>query len=177
MKTKLVNRFTYIANLFRKNGKKANDIIDYAKLQNIPIYQRVFKDGSIGLKPQMKDDIFVLIHPDGSISRTERCTRKYNSRFGLGTLWKKVTTLFTGPLKEKIVTKERFYIDKHLEESAIREYNKGGPVLNSVTSYHNRKTKFPMTETGGNMHNFNIQKIKDEYGEFRMLYTENYPHT
>ena len=50
-------------------------------------------------------------------------------------------------------------------------------VLNSVISYRNRKTKFPMTDIGGNMHNFNISRVKDEYGEFSMLYTENYPHT
>lgn len=177
MKTKLVNNFTYIANHFRKNGKTANDIIDYAKVQNIPIYQRIFNDGSIGLKPQIKEDIFILIRPDGSVYRSERTTKRFDLRKGTATFWKKVRTLYNAGLKDQIVTRERFYIGSLLEETAKREYNKGGPVLNSVISYRNRKTKFPMTDIGGNMHNFNISRVKDEYGEFSMLYTENYPHT
>lgn len=177
MKTRRVNTFIYLTNYFRRNGKQANDIIDYAKIQNIPIYQRVFKDGSIGLKPQIKEDILVYIDTNGAIHKTERTTKKYNARKGITTLWKRVHTLFSAGLEEKIITKERFYLGNHLEETALREYKKGGPVSNSVISYKNRKTQFPQTSVGGNMHNFNIKKVKDEYGKFSMLYTENYPHS
>lgn len=176
MKTSKVTKITYLMNYFRKNGKTANEIIDYTNALNIPMWQRSFKDGSIGLKPETKEDIFLLINPEGNVYKIEHDVKKRNSRFGIATLSKKVRTLITSGLKEKVVTKERFYINNKLEETAVREYNKGGPVLNSVTSYHNRKTQFPMTSIGGNMHNFNISKVKDEYGEFSMLYTENYPH-
>ena len=175
-KTELAGKYTRFRNYFRKNGGIANRIIDEAQKENISLYQRVFKDGSIGLKPQMKTDEFVLIKPDGTICHTERESQKFNTRLGAKSWWRKICTHYKYHLREKVVTKERVYVGKHLEETAQREYNKGGPVLNSVMSFHNRKTQFPQTYIGGGMHNFNISKIKDEYGEFSMLYTENYPH-
>ena len=168
--TQKANNYTYFINKFRKNGKVANKFLDIAKKENYPIWQRVFKDGSIGLKPEIKgQDSFIFIKPDGSI------IKKANNY--IIKLWKRFSTYLNKGLIDKIITKERFYANNRLEEIGIREYNKGGPVLNTVTSYNNRMFKFPQTSTGKNMHNFNIKRVRDEYGEFHMQYNENYQYT
>ena len=89
--------------------------------------------------------------------------------------WARVVDYFySDGMKQKQTVKEKFYVGRHLDELANREYNIGGEVKNSVLSFYHRKSKFPQTRVGENMHNFNIIKYKDEFDGIE--YVENYLH-
>ena len=173
MKTHKVSKYTYLANKYRKNGKAANKIIDRA---TNAVYQRIFKDGTIALQTRHnRNDHLVLIKPNGEIIDKAMGHAKGELDGQPTKLWAKVVDYFySDGMKQKQTVKEKFYAGTHLDELANREYNIGREVKNSVLSFYRRKSEFPQTRVGKNMHNFTIMKYKDEYEG--MLYVENYPH-
>ena len=173
MRTYKVNKYTYLANKYRKNGKAANQVIDRASSD---IYQRIFKDGTIALQTRHnRNDHLVVIKPNGDIIDKALGHAKGELDGQPTKLWARVVDYFYADvMKQKQTVKEKFYVGRHLDELANREYNVGGEVKNSVFSFYRRKSKFPQTRVGGNMHNFNIIKYKDEFEG--MEYVENYLH-
>jgi len=173
MRTYKVNKYTYLANKYRKNGKVANQVIDRSSSD---VYQRIFKDGTIALQTRHnRNDHLVLIRPNGDVIDKATGYAKGELNGQPTKFWAKVVDYFyPDGLKQKQTVKERFYVGTHLDEIATREYKIGGTVKNSVLSCYRRKSEFPQTRIAKNMHDFNIMKYKDEYEG--MLYTENYPY-
>lgn len=176
MRTKSVTQATILVNKFRKNGKIANEIIENAQSRSIPLMQKVFKSGVIGLCSNASNlNLNIIILQDGTVQVQETGSKYQSTDQGMGRLWCKKRRTYKLDTLVKTFIREKFYTGIKLDESAERTETIDNGVQNKVWTYYRRKSEFPQTRLAGNMRCAMIAKtIKDEYEG--VCYEENYPN-